>query len=189
MSATNTIYTIGHSTRSLTSFIGILKAFRVTTVIDIRAIPQSRHNPQFGRETLSAALEGAGIHYLHCNGLGGFRKTQKDSMNTGWISRAFRGFADYMQTLEFAQAIRRVQDLAAMERVVLMCTEGNPYRCHRRLVSDALISEGVRVEHISGPRSSRAHTLTAFARVEGGRISYPAPEERRTTEDRQGILK
>jgi uncharacterized protein (DUF488 family) len=178
-----TIYTIGHSTRPLPEFIGILKAYRITVVIDIRSIPRSRHNPRFDRDTLVGALQEAGFRYLHCTDLGGFRRPEKESANTAWSSRAFRGFADYMQTAEFAEAVGRIIERAESDTVVLMCAEGNPYRCHRRLIADALVVRGIRVVHIATRRSGTPHTLTAFARVKGRRITYPAPESERPADD------
>ncbi|MDD1678870.1 MAG: DUF488 domain-containing protein [Methanomicrobiales archaeon] len=184
-----TIYTIGHSTRSLPEFIGILKAYRITVVIDIRSIPRSRHNPRFDRDTLAGALGDAGIRYLHCTDLGGFRKAEKGSVNTAWTSRAFRGFADHMQRGEFSRAIERLIEITENETPVLMCAEGNPYRCHRRLIADALVVRGVRVVHLATRRSGKPHTLTPFARVEEGKITYPALEPKDTEKRvRQGVL-
>jgi uncharacterized protein (DUF488 family) len=183
-----TIYTIGHSTRPLPEFIGILKAYRVTVVIDIRSIPRSRHNPRFDRDTLFVALEEAGIRYLHCSALGGFRRPEKNSMNTAWTSRAFRGFADYMQTAEFSEAVGWLIGHAESEILALMCAEGNPYRCHRRLIADALVVRGIRVMHIATRRSGTPHSLTPFARLEGKKITYPAPEESAPKDNRQQIL-
>ncbi len=184
-----TIFTLGHSTRSLPEFIGLLKAYRVTVLIDIRSIPRSRHNPRFDRDTLNVALQDAGIRYLHCSALGGFRKPEKDSPNTAWTSRAFRGFADYMQTTEFAEAVGWLTGHAENETLALMCAEGNPYRCHRRLIADALVVRGIRVLHIATRNSASSHTLTSFARVDGKRITYPAPEMVEVTEEaRQNVL-
>jgi uncharacterized protein (DUF488 family) len=184
-----TIYTIGHSTRPLPEFIGILKAYRITVVIDIRSLPRSRHNPRFDRDNLAGALEDAGIRYLHCAALGGFRKPEKDSVNTAWSSRAFRGFADYMQTAEFSEAIGWLIGRAQGETLALMCAEGNPYRCHRRLIADALVVRGIRVVHLATRRSGKPHTLIPFARVEGKRITYPAVEAEHIVGDlRQEVL-
>jgi uncharacterized protein (DUF488 family) len=184
-----TIYTIGHSTRSLPEFIGILKAHRITMMIDIRSIPRSRYNPRFDRDTLAEALVDAGIRYFHCSDLGGFRRPKKDTVNTAWSSRAFRGFADYMQTPEFSEAIGRVIGLAENDTVVLTCAEGNPFRCHRRLIADALVVRGIQVLHISTRRSAKPHTLTPFARPEGRRITYPIPAALGTAgEVRQDLL-
>ncbi len=168
------IYAIGHSTRTIEAFIEILKAHTISLVVDIRTIPKSRHNPQFNEEPLKASLEAACIAYMHFKELGGLRKAKKDSINTGWQNASFRGFADYMQTREFASAIRKLMQLAKLGRTVILCAEGNPFRCHRSLVADALMVRKVHVLHISSRTSAREHTLTPFARVQGTKITYPA---------------
>jgi uncharacterized protein (DUF488 family) len=167
------IYAIGHSTRTLDDFIEILAAHAISTLIDIRTIPKSRHNPQFNEEVLKTHLEQRGITYLHFKELGGLRKPRKDSVNTGWKNASFRGFADYMQTREFASAVRQLIQLAKLGRTAIMCAEGNPFRCHRSLVADALTVRKVHVLHISSKTSTREHTLTKFARVAGTKITYP----------------
>jgi len=167
------IYALGHSTRTLDDFIAILAAHGITIVADIRTIPKSRHNPQFNEESLKQALEDRSIRYVHFTELGGLRKARKDSINTGWQNASFRGFADYMQTREFASAIRRLMRLGKTGRTAIMCAEGNPFRCHRSLVADALTVRKVRVLHISSKTSAREHTLTRFAKVEGTKITYP----------------
>ena len=168
-----TVYAIGHSTRTLDQFVEILKAHEITLLADIRTIPKSRHNPQFNRESLEAELPKAGIQYRHLKELGGLRRAAKDSINTGWENASFRGYADYMQTREFVGALRDLMELARGERVAIMCAEGNPFRCHRSLVADALTVRGVRVLHISSRKSAKEHTLTPFAQVDGTRITYP----------------
>ena len=172
------VYTIGHSTRPLEEFIEILRGFAVALVADVRTVPRSRHNPQFNRETLPRGLAVAGIDYVHLPGLGGLRHPRKDSPNQGWRSPAFRGFADYMLTPEFEAGLSQLLDLARERRTALMCAEAVPWRCHRSLIADALAVRGVRVEHLLGPGKAQPHRLTPFARVEGGRLSYP-PEEGR----------
>jgi uncharacterized protein (DUF488 family) len=167
------IYAIGHSTRTLDDFIAILEAHSVSTLVDIRTIPKSRHNPQFNEDTLKSRLEKKGIAYVHFQELGGLRKPKKDSVNTGWQNASFRGFADYMQTREFASAIRRLMQLAKLGRAAIMCAEGNPFRCHRSLVADALTVRKVHVLHISSRTSAKEHTLTRFAKVHGTKITYP----------------
>jgi uncharacterized protein (DUF488 family) len=167
------IYAIGHSTRAIDDFIAILAAHSISLLVDIRTIPKSRHNPQFNEETLPRDLAKSGITYLHFRELGGLRKPRKDSINIGWENASFRGFADYMQTREFASAVRKFMRLAGRGRVAIMCAEGNPFRCHRRLVADALTVRKVRVLHISGKTSATEHTLTEFAQVNGTKITYP----------------
>jgi uncharacterized protein (DUF488 family) len=172
----STIYAIGHSTRTLEQFIEILKAHEITLLADIRTIPKSRHNPQFNEESLSRELPQAGIAYRHLKELGGLRHASKGSINTGWENAGFRGYADYMQTREFVGALRDLMRLARGERVAIMCAEGNPFRCHRSLVADALTVRGVRVLHISSRQRAREHTLTPFAKVDGTRVTYPGKE-------------
>lgn len=168
-----TLYAIGHSTRSLDEFIQILQAHSISMLVDIRTIPKSRHNPQFNEDELKRSLKSHGIAYMHLRELGGLRKTRKDSVNTGWQNASFRGFADYMQTREFVSAVRKLMQLAKQGRVAMMCAEGNPFRCHRSLVADALTVRKVRVLHISGKTSVREHTLTEFAQASGTKITYP----------------
>jgi uncharacterized protein (DUF488 family) len=167
------IYAIGHSTRTLDGFIEVLQAHAITTLVDIRTIPRSRHNPQFNEDTLRTGLGKKGITYLHLKELGGLRKPRKDSLNTGWQNASFRGFADYMQTREFVSAVRRLMQLGKAGRTAIMCAEGNPFRCHRSLIADALTVRKVRVLHISGKTSAREHTITPFAKVQGTKITYP----------------
>jgi uncharacterized protein (DUF488 family) len=181
------ILTIGHSTRPLDEFIELLRLNGATLLLDVRTIPRSRRNPQFNRESLPEELATNGIAYLHEPELGGLRRTRHDSPNTGWENASFRGFADYMQTTEFEQALGRLIDLARDQQVVLMCAEAVPWRCHRSLIADALLVRGVAVEHILGPKSRRPHSLRSFAKVDGTRITYPpessetAGEEARST--------
>ena len=171
------VLTVGHSTHPLDAFIDLLKAHSVTRLIDVRTVPRSRHNPQFNRDTFSDALESSGIRYMYVAGLGGFRHTSRESSsNRGWRNEAFRGYADYMQTPEFAENLADLIELAKQERVVLMCAEAVPWRCHRSLIADALLVRGVRVEEIISETRRQAHTLTSFAKVDGTSIIYPPYE-------------
>lgn len=167
------IFTVGHSTRSQMDFIDLLRAHGVLLLFDIRTIPRSRHNPQFNRASLGRALRRVGIGYRHLAGLGGLRHSKQDSVNTGWHNKSFRGYADYMQTREFRTALRTLITVANRQRVALMCAEAVPWRCHRTLVSDALLVRGFRVEEIQSMRRTRPHTVTPWARAEGTRITYP----------------
>jgi uncharacterized protein (DUF488 family) len=167
------VFTIGHSTHSLDEFITMLRGHDVTLVGDVRTVPRSRHNPQFNQDTLPITLKNAGIDYIHLPGLGGWRRTQPDSPNQGWRSPGFRGFADYMLTPEFEEQIKALLELARRERVALMCAEAVPWRCHRSLIADALVVQGIAVAHITGRESSQPHRLNPMARVEGTRIIYP----------------
>jgi uncharacterized protein (DUF488 family) len=168
------VCTIGHSNRSIGAFVELLRANEIARVLDVRTIPRSRHNPQFNRETLTETLRTLSIGYTHLPGLGGLRHARVDSLNTGWNNPSFRGYADYMQSPEFAENVQLVTELASSERCALMCAEAVPWRCHRSLIGDALLVRGVRVEDILGPGKRKPHTLTAFARVNAMRITYPA---------------
>ncbi|HEY3276703.1 MAG TPA: DUF488 domain-containing protein [Syntrophorhabdaceae bacterium] len=170
---THPIFTIGHSTRPLPSFVSLLESFDIDLVIDVRTIPRSRHNPQFNKETLPAGLAQHGIGYLHVPGLGGLRKTGPDSPNQGWHNPSFRGFADYMQTDEFRANVEKLMESSTSHNPVLMCAETLPWRCHRSLIADALYVRGVIVRHIFKDGVYQEHRLTPWARVEGVRIVYP----------------
>ena len=169
-----TVYAIGHSTRKIQEFIEILRAHNVDTLVDIRTIPKSRHNPQFNGNDLALSLCQAGIGYIHLKELGGLRRPAKDSKNTGWRNASFRGFADYMQTEEFAAGLEKVGRLAREKRITMMCAEGSPFRCHRSLVADALTVRGGKVIHIASRGGGRPHRLTPFARAKGTSLFYPA---------------
>ena len=170
------VLTVGHSTHGLQEFIDLLKAHSVASLMDVRTVPRSRHNPQFNRDTLPAALEGAGIRYAHVAGLGGFRHTHPGSANRGWRNVSFRGFADYMQTAEFAENLAALIEQATREQVALMCAEAVPWRCHRSLIADALVVHGICAEEIINTTRRQAHGLTSFAKVEGTAITYPPYE-------------
>ena len=167
------IRTVGHSTRPIDDFIEMLSAHEVRRLIDVRTIPKSRYNPQYGREALEPRLREAGIAYEHMKALGGLRHPRKDSRNTGWRNASFRGYADYMQTPEFASAVETLIAAAAQEPAAIMCAEAVPWRCHRSLISDCLLARGYQVEHIMSAAKSNPHTLTSFARVEGNSVTYP----------------
>ncbi len=154
------IFTIGHSTHRLEDFVHVLQAHAVTLVVDVRTIPRSRHNPQFNSETLPGSLDAAGIGYLHMPGLGGLRRARRDSPNRAWHNASFRGFADYMQTGAFGESLTKLIATARKKRLALMCAEAVPWRCHRSLISDALLVRGVPVEHIMSAAQRQAHRLT-----------------------------
>jgi uncharacterized protein (DUF488 family) len=168
------VFTIGHSTRPIDVFIRLLKAHGVQRVVDVRTIPRSRHNPQFNRDRLSPALHRARIRYRHLPGLGGLRHARPGSTNTGWRNANFRGYADYMQTSEFADSLATCIDLAKQERIVLMCAEAVPWRCHRSLIADALLARGIEASEITSGIRTRPHVLTPWARVSGTTVTYPA---------------
>jgi len=170
------VLTIGHSTRPMEEFIRLLQAHKVACVADVRTIPRSRHNPQFNADSLPASLEKAGLSYRHLAGLGGLRHPTAASVNLGWRNASFRGFADYMQTPEFVQALEELIELAGRRRVALMCAEAVPWRCHRSLIADALLARGIPTEHILSLSRRQAHTFTPFAKVRGQQITYPAAD-------------
>ncbi len=170
------VLTVGHSTRTIEEFVQLLQAHGVTEVVDVRTIPQSRHNPQFNKGSLPASLKKVGLRYLHMPELGGLRHARPDSRNTGWRNASFRGYADYMQTPEFAQAIEQLIALAKQERIAIMCAEAVPWRCHRSLIGDALLVRGIRVEDIMTPTRRQIHTFTPFAETRGHTITYPPSE-------------
>ena len=171
-----TVFTIGHSTRHTDQFIELLQENGIKQLIDIRTIPKSRHNPQFKSDALAASLRAAEIGYVHLKELGGLRHAKKDSVNLGWRNASFRGFADYMQTPEFAQALDRAISLAEVKPSALMCAEAVPWRCHRSLVADALIVRGIRALEIVSAAEPKEHKLTPFAHVRGTRITYPSDQ-------------
>lgn len=169
------VCTIGHSTRAIEEFISLLTVNDVDCVIDVRTVPRSRHNPQYNQDALPASLAAYGIGYRYFQDLGGLRHAGKDSLNTGWRNASFRGYADYMQTPAFNDAVEQLCALATNARCALMCAESVPWRCHRSMVGDALLVRGIAVEHIVSGAKRRPHKLTPFAHVDGSVITYPAP--------------
>lgn len=167
------ICTIGHSNRSIETFLDLLQRNEIVRVLDVRTIPRSRHNPQFNQDALPISLNSVQTSYTHLPGLGGLHHARADSTNTGWHNLSFRGYADYMLSSAFADNIQWVADLARTERCVLMCAEAVPWRCHRSMIGDALLVRGIRVEDIIGPKTRKPHVLTAFAHVDGTQVTYP----------------
>jgi len=167
------VVTIGHSTRTLETFIHLLETYKVKQLIDVRTVPRSRHNPQFNQETLPDNLKAAGIEYLHMPGLGGLRHPRPDSQNTGWRNASFKGYADYMGTPEFEDHLGKLIGLAQQKRIALMCAEALPWRCHRFLIADALEVRGTKVAHILNSTHLQPHRMTPFAKVMGTRLVYP----------------
>jgi uncharacterized protein (DUF488 family) len=170
------IHTIGHSTRPIDEFVGLLENYGVEQLVDIRTVPGSRHNPQYGQAALRASLGASGISYVYLKELGGLRHGRKDSVNTGWRNQSFRAYADYMQTEEFSRAVDELVALAGAAPTAIMCAEAVPWRCHRSLVGDALLVRGVGVRDIMSSTNDPPHRLTSFARVSGTDISYPPYE-------------
>lgn len=154
----------------------LLKQHGIDLLVDVRTLPASRRVPHFAKAALERSLQERGIDYLHMPELGGLRKANRDSINLGWRNVSFRGYADYMQTPEFWGALAQLEQLVASRRVAIMCAEAVPWRCHRSLIADALTVRGADVRHITGVAQPGEHRLTAFARVENGRITYPPPD-------------
>ena len=172
-----TLFTIGHSTRSLEEFLALLAMHDIATLVDIRTVPKSRRYPHFAQENLQPSLAAAGIDYRYLKALGGLRRPLRDSKNGGWRNASFRGYADYMQTSEFLSGLDTLIDVAKRSTSAIMCAEAVPWRCHRSLVGDALLVRSFEVLDIISERSVKAHTLTPFAKVEGTHITYPPEAE------------
>ena len=170
------IFTLGHSTLPIEQFTAVLESYGIKRLVDIRTIPRSRHNPQFNDAALADSLKARNLEYVHLKPLGGLRRSRKGSPNTGWRNEGFRGFADYMQTEEFQDALAALIGMSREKRTAIMCAEAVPWRCHRSLVADALSVRGGPVVEILSESSWRMHQLTPFARVEGTDITYP-PEQ------------
>jgi hypothetical protein len=168
------LFTIGHSTRSIDEFISILRAHDIEQVVDVRRFPGSRRVPQFNRDSLAESLHAQGIEYAHLPSAGGMRKPRLDSPNVAWRNASFRGYADHMATDEFRSSLENLIELARTKRTAIMCAEAVPWRCHRSLLSDALIVRGVEVEDIMSENTRSKHDLTPFAKVSGNEITYPA---------------
>ncbi len=171
-----TIYTIGHSTRSLTEFLNMLRSFDIKILADIRSLPGSRKFPQFNKENLQLYMEEAGIEYMHLADLGGRRKVKKNSKNNRWNNDSFKGYADYMETDEFENAIVKLKKIALEDTTAYMCSEAVWWRCHRSMVSDYLKAKGWTVLHIMAIAKVQEHTYTAPARIVDGNILYSDEE-------------
>ena len=176
-------YTMGFSTRTWEETVALLQAYGIQRLVDIRTLPGSKRTPQFNLQHLSVALPEAGVEYIHMKELGGLRKPRKDSRNGGWRNDSFRGYADYMQTPSFHAAINRLEQLVRQMPSVYACTEAVFWRCHRQLVSDALVVRGFRIGHIFSPTKVEPHKLTEFAHIQGLEITYP-----QEAQPQQGIL-
>lgn len=170
------VFTVGHSTRSFEELLELLRAHAVERLVDVRTVPRSRRNPQFNRETLAKSLRNRRIRYRHMKDLGGLRRPARDSVNTAWRNASFRGYADYMQTEPFRQALERLGELARERATVIMCAEAVPWRCHRSMIADALIVRGFEVRDIMSATSARPRALSPMAHVDGRQLTYPGNE-------------
>jgi len=176
------VFTAGHSTRPIEELLALLTGHGVTTLVDVRRYPASRRHPQFSRDALAASLAGAGIEYVHEPDLGGRRAARPDSPHTAWRVEAFRGYADHMETPEFQAALDRLIRRSEAATVAILCAEAVPWRCHRRLISDALVARGINVLHILGPHRAEPHELDPNARIlPGGRLLYAGPAAAQTS--------
>lgn len=191
MAQPDTIWTIGHSTRSIDEFIAVLEHYRIEAVADVRRFPGSRRLPQFGQEALRDSLSQCGTDYQLITELGGRRKPRADSVNIAWRNTSFRGYADHIASPEFAQGLQRLKQLAARRRTAIMCAEVLWWRCHRSLVSDVLMVEGIRVMHIQDERHIEEHPYTRPARLYQGQLTYNATqgEPLNAKEQSQGVQK
>ncbi|MCG2462542.1 DUF488 domain-containing protein [Flavobacteriaceae bacterium F89] len=169
-----TIWTIGHSTRTIEQFIGMLKYFSISLLIDIRRFPGSRKHPHFNRDNLQVSLRENEIDYMHFEALGGRRKISPDSTNTAWRNPSFKAYADYMETTIFKNSIAELEKVASQQHTAYMCSEAVWWRCHRSLVSDVLKARGWKVMHIMGPKKSDDHPYTGPAKIKSGQVSYKA---------------
>ena len=167
------IHTIGHSTHSAERFLALLEAHRIAVVADVRRFPMSRRHPQFNRTEFEALLAGHGIGYRHMPDLGGRRKPRPDSVNSGWKNDGFRGYADYMATAPFQVALADLRLAATDVRLAVMCAEAAWWQCHRRLLADALQTQGESIWHILTTAPPRPHELSGFARIYEGKVIYP----------------
>lgn len=166
------IWTIGHSTRTFEELLEMLRSFKIEMVADIRSFPGSRKFPRFNKEILQHTFPENGIEYIHIKKLGGRRKVNPDSKNTAWRVLAFRAYADYMETDEFKQGIKELEEIAKEKRTAYMCSEAVWWRCHRSMVSDYLKANGWKVMHIMDVGKEEEHPFTAPARIVNGMLTY-----------------
>ena len=174
-----TVWTIGHSTRSIDELLAALAAYDIELVADVRRFPGSRRLPEFSSDSLARSLSARGVGYVWISALGGRRRPTADSANAGWRHPAFRAYADHVQSPEFADGLFELLMLAHGLRTAVMCSEVLWWRCHRRIIADLLASLGVRVVHIRDERHASEHALAPPARIVRGRLSYEAREPRR----------
>jgi uncharacterized protein (DUF488 family) len=169
-----TLWTIGHSNRSLEAFLELLRENQIECLADVRRFPGSRKHPQFGKEELPRSLAAAGIEYRHFEALGGRRRERlPNSPNTAWRVEQFAAYADYTLSAEFEAALAELMDLARSKRTAIMCAEADWHSCHRRLIADVLVARGWQVLDIVRKNRTEPHALPDFARIENDRVIYP----------------
>lgn len=171
------LFTIGHSTHPLDEFVALLQSHGVDWLMDVRTVPRSRTNPQYNLDSLPEALAPFGIGHEYNKGLGGLRHTTAESPNMGWRNASFRGYADYMQTSEFDEALDVLVERTQEKTVAIMCAEAVWWRCHRSMVAEAMIVRGHAVQHIMPDGRLNDATLRPFAVVDGTRITYPPAKD------------
>ncbi len=167
-----TIWTIGHSTHSLETFLEMLHSCKIDLLVDVRNFPGSAKFPHFNKDHIEKAMPANGIEYLHMKALGGRRKPAQDSVNTRWRNNSFRAYADYTQTDDFKEALQELERLASLKRIAYMCSEAVWWRCHRSIISDKLKIRGWEVLHIMGIGKTSEHPFTSAARIEEGKLFY-----------------
>ena len=180
------LFTIGHSTHSIDEFVALLNAHGIRHLVDVRSIPKSRHVSQFNTDALTASLHAAGIEYTHLKALGGRRHSRKDSINTGWRNKSFRGYADYLATPQFAEGLETLIQIATAAPTAIMCAEAVPWRCHRSLIADVMMLKGWEVRDILSSSPPAKHKLTPFLVVVNGQPTYPNPDESASIFDHSG---
>jgi len=169
-----TLWTIGHSNRSMEAFLDLLRENQIECLADVRRFPGSRKHPQFGKDELPLSLSEAGIKYKHFEALGGRRRERlPDSPNSAWRVEQFAAYADYTQSSAFQSALADLTELANGKRTAIMCAEQDWHSCHRRLIADALVARGWQVLNIVRKNRTEPHMLPDFSRVENGRVTYP----------------
>jgi uncharacterized protein (DUF488 family) len=170
-----TVWTVGHSTRTIQEFLDLLAEYDIRAIADVRSMPGSRKYPQYDQEKLAATLADQGVAYRWLENLGGRRRTSPESPNTAWRNVSFRGYADHMSSAEFAQGLNELHELAGARRTALMCAEAVWWRCHRSMIADALCAGGTCVMHIMGSGHCVAHPMTSPARIVRGQLTYTLP--------------
>lgn len=167
-----TIWTIGHSTRKFEEFLELLQSQNIQTLVDVRHYPGSRKFPQYNKENLREALQKENIGYIHLVDLGGRRKPEPNSKNDAWRNASFQGYADYMETEPFHNALQTLKEIASTQKTVIMCSEAVWWRCHRSMIADALKTQGWTVLHIISENKVPEHPFTSPAKVINGKLDY-----------------